>query len=133
MNNVEQYKKRFFMLMESEMGDVKPLINEQAGCDPSTLLTQKPSDFNSFAEMVKKKKTECGSSCPTIKGASTAENFAKLYINGGFKTLWGGLSSLIIGDPGDYFVSDSMNYDIMNIILSHYNAGWSFGPKGQIM
>ncbi len=116
------------------MGDVKPLINEQAGCDPSTLLTQKPSDFNSFAEMVKKKKTECGpSSCPSLKGERTAENFANLYINGGVGTLWAGLSSLIIGDPGDYFVSDSMNYDIMNEILSHYNAGWSFGPKGKIM
>ncbi len=29
MNNIEQYKKRFFNLMESTMGDVKPLINEQ--------------------------------------------------------------------------------------------------------
>ena len=27
--NVEQYKKRFFNLMESTIGDVKPLINEQ--------------------------------------------------------------------------------------------------------
>jgi len=29
MNNIEEYKKRFFMLMESEMGDVRPLISEQ--------------------------------------------------------------------------------------------------------
>jgi hypothetical protein len=29
MNNIKQYKKRFFNLMESSMGDVKPLINEQ--------------------------------------------------------------------------------------------------------
>jgi hypothetical protein len=29
MENIEQYKKRFFNLMESTMGDVKPLINEQ--------------------------------------------------------------------------------------------------------
>jgi hypothetical protein len=28
MNNIEQYRKRFFMLMESSMGDVKPLILE---------------------------------------------------------------------------------------------------------
>lgn len=26
--NIEQYKKRFYNLMESTMGDVKPLINE---------------------------------------------------------------------------------------------------------
>jgi hypothetical protein len=29
MNNIEQYKKRFYNLMESTMGDVKPLISEQ--------------------------------------------------------------------------------------------------------
>ena len=29
MNNIEQYRKRFYGLMESTMGDVKPLINEQ--------------------------------------------------------------------------------------------------------
>jgi hypothetical protein len=40
MNNVEQYKKRFFTLMESEMGDVKPLINEQDNSDLKSTLTQ---------------------------------------------------------------------------------------------
>ena len=29
MNNINQYKKRFYDLMESSMGDVKPLIDEQ--------------------------------------------------------------------------------------------------------
>ena len=28
MNNIGNYKKRFFNLMESTMGDVKPLVNE---------------------------------------------------------------------------------------------------------
>ena len=28
MNNIDQYKKRFFNLLESEMGNVKPLITE---------------------------------------------------------------------------------------------------------
>lgn len=28
MRNIENYKKRFYLLMESEMGDVKPLISE---------------------------------------------------------------------------------------------------------
>ena len=28
MNNIEQYKERFYNLMESTMGDVKPLIGE---------------------------------------------------------------------------------------------------------
>lgn len=29
MSNIERYRKRFYGLMESTMGDVKPLINEQ--------------------------------------------------------------------------------------------------------
>ena len=33
MNNIEQYKHRFFNLMESTIGDVKPLISEQANPD----------------------------------------------------------------------------------------------------
>ncbi len=31
MKNIEQYKKRFYSLIESEMGNVKPLISEQPG------------------------------------------------------------------------------------------------------
>ena len=41
MKDIEQYKNRFFNLMESTMGNVKPLINEQ------TQLNQKES-FSSF-------------------------------------------------------------------------------------
>lgn len=33
MNNIEQYRNRFFNLMESTIGDVKPLITEQANPD----------------------------------------------------------------------------------------------------
>ena len=33
MNNIEQYKNRFFNLMESTIGDVRPLITEQANLD----------------------------------------------------------------------------------------------------
>ena len=29
MKNIEQYKRRFYKLMESTIGDVKPLISEQ--------------------------------------------------------------------------------------------------------
>jgi len=33
MNNIEQYKNRFFNLMESTIGDVRPLITEQTNPD----------------------------------------------------------------------------------------------------
>ena len=36
MNNIEKYKERFFNLMESTMGDVKPLINEQENATSGT-------------------------------------------------------------------------------------------------
>lgn len=44
MKNIEQYKKRFEALLESSMGDVKPLISEQ---DEIRDLT-KPKVINSL-------------------------------------------------------------------------------------
>ena len=41
MNNINQYKKRFYNLMESTMGDVKPLIIE--GKTPMILNGGTPS------------------------------------------------------------------------------------------
>ena len=37
MKNVEEYKKRFFNLLESEIGNVKPLITEDTGKDDASL------------------------------------------------------------------------------------------------
>ena len=34
MKNIEQYKERFYNLMESTMGDVRPLISEQSETSP---------------------------------------------------------------------------------------------------
>jgi len=45
MNNIEQYRKRFFNLMESTMGDVRPIISEQPTTEPvkSTNSTPGPA------------------------------------------------------------------------------------------
>ena len=45
MNNIEQYRKRFYNLMESTMGDVKPIISEQPTTEPvkSTNSTPEPA------------------------------------------------------------------------------------------
>jgi len=40
MNNIEQYKKRFYNLMESTMGDVRPIISEQPTQQPKMTDTQ---------------------------------------------------------------------------------------------
>ena len=45
--NIEQYKKKFYNLMESTMGDVKPLISEQSPVNPMLLDDiKKNSDFD---------------------------------------------------------------------------------------
>jgi hypothetical protein len=38
MNNIEQYKKRFYNLMESTIGDAKPLISEQTNINCKGLI-----------------------------------------------------------------------------------------------
>jgi hypothetical protein len=38
MNNIEKYRKRFYTLMESEMGNAKPLINEEDNNNPYTAV-----------------------------------------------------------------------------------------------
>lgn len=49
MKDIEQYKKRFYNLMESTMGDAKPLINESAP-DPKRVQY-----FNSLAQKIASK------------------------------------------------------------------------------
>jgi hypothetical protein len=46
MKNIEQYKERFYNLMESTMGDVRPLISEQSETSPQ-LPPSAPSPDNS--------------------------------------------------------------------------------------
>ena len=36
---MEQYRKRFYGLMESTMGDAKPLLNEQGNPEPKDVTT----------------------------------------------------------------------------------------------
>jgi hypothetical protein len=55
MNNIEQYKNRFFNLMESTIGDVKPLITEQANPDNIKEYKGKWSISNMMKNEVSKK------------------------------------------------------------------------------
>ncbi len=52
MDNIEQYKKRFFNLMESTMGDVKPLINEDEDTKSFEIITKEwdklPENFSGY-------------------------------------------------------------------------------------
>ena len=38
MKNLTNYRNRFFNLLESEMGNVKPLINEEASFEAENIL-----------------------------------------------------------------------------------------------
>ena len=42
MNNIEEYRKRFNSLLESSMGDVKPLISEQPETSPQLPPSEPP-------------------------------------------------------------------------------------------
>jgi hypothetical protein len=53
MNKIEQYKNRFFNLMESTIGDVKPLINEQTENPFYTFLKGKKYKMYKFDEWSK--------------------------------------------------------------------------------
>ena len=49
MKNINEYKRRFYNLMESTLGDVKPLIAEQSGVNLNNLIGKtvvlKPKEF----------------------------------------------------------------------------------------
>jgi hypothetical protein len=95
MNNIEQYKKRFFNLMESTIGDIRPLINEQGepqnseqnpDSDIKYSFKEKDSDFEYFVKdvngkfriFVKKEKSNFGPRVPTATDAETV--FGKGYM-----------------------------------------------------
>ena len=46
MNNIEQYRKRFNSLLESTMGDVRPLISEQSETSPQLPPSAPPPDYS---------------------------------------------------------------------------------------
>jgi hypothetical protein len=46
MKNIEQYKERFYNLMESTMGDVRPLISEQSETSPQLPPSEPPLNYS---------------------------------------------------------------------------------------
>ena len=50
MNNINEYKKRFYNLMESTLGDVRPLISEQGERPPFMPQTPRTSSPSSSIE-----------------------------------------------------------------------------------
>lgn len=60
MKDIEQYKNRFYNLMESTMGDAKPLINEQIISESAEqLLMNKSGQLNTSIGIAKNKLNQC--------------------------------------------------------------------------
>jgi len=88
MKNIEQYKERFYNLMESTMGDVRPLINE------STLTKSEESFIKSKAEKFQQNSSSCWDSkkYPNLMKATS----------GSMDTLYG-LVLIALGGSMDFF------------------------------
>lgn len=65
MKNIEQYKRRFNSLLESTMGDVRPLINEEFETTGTT---------NSMGT------TETSGSTPTLVAGPLGKGYLKRYV-----------------------------------------------------
>lgn len=52
MNSIENYKKRFNMLMESSLGDVRPLINEVYQAPETNNIPFKVKDATAFTSLL---------------------------------------------------------------------------------
>jgi hypothetical protein len=116
MNNIEQYKQRFFNLMESTMGDVKPLINEQVRLKSV-----------SNPELVKKIKKDAGffQDYGTFEVSdSEIKLYSKRYPqSGNFQTMMPGKGTVIgtITKPSDFpsnVSSGNWSVEDTNITLS---------------
>ena len=95
MNNIEQYKNRFFNLMESTIGDVKPLISEQSTTVPtgtgdglSNSPTTNVDDLGSIIRQSDKDKgadnfckTESGYDICLVKKSMNRSAMDKMYNN----------------------------------------------------
>jgi hypothetical protein len=95
MRNIEQYKNRFFNLMESTIGDVKPLISEQSITVPtgtgeglSNSPTTNVDDLGSIIRQSDKDKgadnfckTESGYDICLVKKNMDKSTMDKMYSN----------------------------------------------------
>jgi len=78
MKNINNYKRRFYNLLESEMGDVKPLIMEQWREDYQEAKNNYINAFNKiivpWMNGMKQKWTSQGFTCKSVGGDNQCNN-----------------------------------------------------------
>ena len=103
MKNIEQYKNRFFNLMESTIGDVRPLISEQltTGEGLSNSPTTNVVDLGSIIRQSDKDKgadnfckTESGYDICLVRKSMDRSTMDKMYNNDVRRIQGGGYSKV---------------------------------------
>jgi hypothetical protein len=103
MKNIEQYKNRFFNLMESTIGDVRPLISEQltTGEGLSNSPTTNVDDLGSIIRQSDKDKgadnfckTESGYDICLVRKSMDRSTMDKMYNNDVRRIQGGGYSKV---------------------------------------
>jgi hypothetical protein len=143
MNNIEQYRERFYMLMESEMGDVKPLINEQqctlSDSDINYVTNEvikyfSPEVLNDDIDMMTSGFKEKITSDLVIGIWDNKINEIKTSLKAPFEKY---ISDLVSGTfRGGLFDINGYLYDMLNKIfvplISEYDSSWTYKGAAKI-
>jgi hypothetical protein len=143
MKKIEQYRERFYMLMESEMGDVKPLINEQqctlSDSDINYITNEvikyfSPEVLNDDIDMMTSGFKEKITSDLVIGIWDNKINEIKTSLKAPFEKY---ISDLVSGTfRGGLFDINGYLYDMLNKIfvplISEYDSSWTYKGAAKI-
>ena len=102
MENLEKYKSRFYNLMESTMGDVKPLITEDIDYQPAQQFFQ---DVMSILGKKFPDKVKWDTNTNRIYGGNKARYFMMSYFPNEKKITWFDNLSTIVKNDGQNVLS----------------------------
>jgi hypothetical protein len=143
MKKIEQYRERFYMLMESEMGDVKPLINEQqctlSDSDINYVTNEvikyfSPEVLNDDIDMMTSGFKEKITSDLVIRIWDNKINEIKTSLKAPFEKY---ISDLVSGTfRGGLFDINGYLYDMLNKIfvplISKYDSSWEYKVAAEL-
>jgi len=143
MKKIEQYRERFYMLMESEMGDVRPLISEQqctlSDSDIKYVTNEvikyfSPEVLNDDIDMMTSGFKEKITSDLVIGIWDNKINEIKTSLKAPFEKY---VSDLVSGTfRGGLFDINGYLYDMLNKIfvplISEYDSSWTYKGAAKI-
>jgi hypothetical protein len=107
MENLEKYKSRFYNLMESTMGDVKPLITEDIDYQPAQTFFQ---DVMSILGKKFPDKVKWDTNTNRIYGGNKARYFMMAYLPKTQSISWIDYPNTIVKNDGTNF----LNFQVKN-------------------